>query len=189
MRTNNNPEKKAMKMTAEVRKTVSTTARRIAAIVKKGGPPPVPASHAKKSSTAPLAVPALAGVRSVVAPPVEAKKPLPGAAIAQTLEASAAKQTTKAVEVAVKREITGLHRMTPANVAPATERPGSISQVARALIREGKTDEQVMAALVKQCDLDPERTSYPSWYRSQLVRSGLVTAEFAEAHRHSGRSN
>lgn len=63
----------------------------------------------------------------------------------------------------------------------------TVTSVAEDLIRDGKTDEQVLEALTKQFpDFDPvAKKHYPSWYRARLVRSGQITAEFANAHRHA----
>lgn len=63
----------------------------------------------------------------------------------------------------------------------------TVTSVAEDLIRDGKTDEQVLEALTKQFpDFDPvAKKHYPSWYRARLVRSGQITTEFANAHRHA----
>lgn len=70
---------------------------------------------------------------------------------------------------------------------PAKEPRITVTSVAEDFIRDGKTDEQVLEALVKQfSDFDAaKKRHYPSWYRARLVRSGQITKEFADAHRHA----
>ena len=48
----------------------------------------------------------------------------------------------------------------------------TVSSVARALIRAGKTNEQVFKALQQEFKLADEKRSYPAWYRSDLRRRG-----------------
>jgi hypothetical protein len=62
-----------------------------------------------------------------------------------------------------------------ARILKGDGREGSISFVARQLIRSGKTNEAVFKALVKR--FGPKRIPeshkhYPSWYRRQLVVAG-----------------
>lgn len=63
----------------------------------------------------------------------------------------------------------------------------TVTSVAEDLIRAGKTDEEVLETLSKQFpDFDAaKKRHYPSWYRARLVRSGQITKEFADSHRHA----
>ena len=48
------------------------------------------------------------------------------------------------------------------------------AEVARREIRAGKTDAEVLDALVRECGLDtsdPKKRGYPAWYRSELKRA------------------
>lgn len=61
----------------------------------------------------------------------------------------------------------------------------TVSSVSRELILAGKTNEQVLDALVKEFNLDLEtKKSYPQWYRRQLIDRGLITKAKADACRH-----
>jgi hypothetical protein len=64
------------------------------------------------------------------------------------------------------------------------ERQPTVASVARELIANGETDEAVFAQLVEQFKVTDAKKTYPSWYRSQLVRKGVITKVFADAHRH-----
>lgn len=50
----------------------------------------------------------------------------------------------------------------------------TVSDVARTLILEGKTNEEVWAVIKAQFDLDDSKKSYPSWYRCELKRKGQL---------------
>jgi hypothetical protein len=50
----------------------------------------------------------------------------------------------------------------------------TISTVARDMILDGKTDQEVWAALVEQFNLDDSKKHYPTWYRCEMKRKGLV---------------
>lgn len=69
---------------------------------------------------------------------------------------------------------------------PTKRKKPTITSVATELIQTGKTDEQVLQALAKQVEgFDPEaKKAYPGWYRSKLVREGVITKAFADKHRH-----
>lgn len=69
---------------------------------------------------------------------------------------------------------------------PTKRKKPTITSVAIELIQTGKTDEQVLQALAKQVEgFDPEaKKAYPGWYRSKLVREGVITKAFADKHRH-----
>ena len=64
------------------------------------------------------------------------------------------------------------------------ERPLTVASMARDMIVAGNTDEQVFAHLVEEFQITDAKKSYPSWYRSQLVRKGIITKAFADEHRH-----
>lgn len=51
-----------------------------------------------------------------------------------------------------------------------------ISQTARDLILAGKTNVEVWALLQAQFGLDDSKKHYPTWYRSELKRKGLLAA-------------
>lgn len=57
----------------------------------------------------------------------------------------------------------------------AAKRVG-ISQTARDLILAGKTNAEVWAVLQAQFKLDDGKKHYPTWYRSELKRKGLLAA-------------
>lgn len=75
--------------------------------------------------------------------------------------------------------------------APKTEKEPrvTVTSVSEDLIRSGKTNEEILEALTKKfSDFDADKKRhYPQWYRARLVRSGVITEEFAEAHRHSSK--
>ena len=59
----------------------------------------------------------------------------------------------------------------------------TIGSFARALIKEGKTDEEVWAALKAQFPHLRRIKPYAVWYRWDAVRKGIVSKGFAEEHR------
>jgi hypothetical protein len=65
------------------------------------------------------------------------------------------------------------------------EKPKTISAVARSMILEGSTNEQVLEALQKLFNVDVDsKRHYPGWYRAQLVRQGKMDRGTAAATRH-----
>lgn len=50
----------------------------------------------------------------------------------------------------------------------------TVSDVARTLILEGKTNKEVWAVIKAQFNLDDSKKSYPSWYRCELKRKGQL---------------
>lgn len=48
----------------------------------------------------------------------------------------------------------------------------TVSDVARRLIREGKTNAEVWAIIQPQFSLNDKKRGYPAWYRCQLRRKG-----------------
>lgn len=63
----------------------------------------------------------------------------------------------------------------PAKEPKPAKRTG-ISQTARDLILAGKTNVEVWALLQAQFGLDDGKKHYPTWYRSELKRKGLLAA-------------
>ncbi len=71
----------------------------------------------------------------------------------------------------------------PAKAVAAAKAPAApkaakrtVSSVARDLIRAGKTNDEVFAALQAEFKLGADKKSYPAWYRSDLKRKGEVIA-------------
>lgn len=59
---------------------------------------------------------------------------------------------------------------------PAKKREG-VSQTARDLILAGKTNEEVWAVLQQTFNLDRSKRHYPTWYRCEMKRKGLLPQE------------
>lgn len=51
------------------------------------------------------------------------------------------------------------------------------SDVARKLILKGKSNEQVWKILQLQFGLDETKSYYPTWYRNELKRKGVLSAD------------
>jgi hypothetical protein len=66
----------------------------------------------------------------------------------------------------------------PAAKAVETKKPGrnsdpsNVSNTARTLIREGKTNAEVFAVLQENFGLDAKKSGYPAWYRHQMRKNG-----------------
>lgn len=60
-----------------------------------------------------------------------------------------------------------------------TEKPkrAGISQLARDLILGGKTNQEVWDVLKQQFNLDDSKKHYPTWYRCEMKRKGLLPKE------------
>ena len=52
-----------------------------------------------------------------------------------------------------------------------------ISATARELILAGKTNQEVWEALKQQFNLDDSKKHYPTWYRCEMKRTGLLPKE------------
>lgn len=50
----------------------------------------------------------------------------------------------------------------------------SISSVARQLILDGKSNKEIFGILQSQFKIDGTKKHYPSWYRSEMKRKGLI---------------
>ena len=60
--------------------------------------------------------------------------------------------------------------------AAETKRTG-VSATARALILAGKTNQEVWAVLKDSFNLDDSKKHYPTWYRCEMKRKGLLPKE------------
>ena len=58
----------------------------------------------------------------------------------------------------------------------APKREG-ISATARAMILDGKTNQEVWEALQAKFDLDHSKRHYPTWYRCEMKRTGQLPRE------------
>lgn len=60
-----------------------------------------------------------------------------------------------------------------------TEKPkrAGISQLARDLILAGRTNQEVWAVLKDSFNLDDSKKHYPTWYRCEMKRKGLLPKE------------
>lgn len=58
--------------------------------------------------------------------------------------------------------------------AAPKEKKLSISATARELILSGKTNQEVWEVLKQQFNLDDSKKHYPSWYRCEMKRTGLL---------------
>lgn len=56
---------------------------------------------------------------------------------------------------------------------PKVKKTG-ISATARALILDGKSNQEVWEALKQQFNLDDSKKHYPTWYRCEMKRTGLL---------------
>jgi hypothetical protein len=56
-------------------------------------------------------------------------------------------------------------------------RRAGISATARALILAGKTNQEVWAVLKDSFNLDESKKHYPTWYRCEMKRKGLLPKE------------
>lgn len=62
-------------------------------------------------------------------------------------------------------------------VVEAKPKKMGISATARELILSGKTNQEVWEALKQQFDLDDSKKHYPTWYRCEMKRTGLLPKE------------
>lgn len=79
------------------------------------------------------------------------------------------------VPAAPKAKRAGRHKTDPVIQAeePKAKR-GGVSTVARELILAGKTNQEVWAILKETFSLDDSKKHYPSWYRCEMKRKGLI---------------
>ena len=62
-------------------------------------------------------------------------------------------------------------------VVEAKVKKMGISATARELILSGKTNQEVWEALKQQFNLDDSKKHYPTWYRCEMKRTGLLPKE------------
>lgn len=62
-------------------------------------------------------------------------------------------------------------------VVEAKPKKLGISATARELILSGKTNQEVWEALKQQFNLDDSKKHYPTWYRCEMKRTGLLPKE------------
>lgn len=86
----------------------------------------------------------------------------------------------KAVESVTKRKtvvVTATKEAGKSNTPkPAAKPAGGISETARNLILEGKTNQEVWAVLKSEFGLDDSKKHYPTWYRCEMKRRGILAA-------------
>lgn len=75
---------------------------------------------------------------------------------------------------AAKLAKAGRRAVDPVVEAPVKAKRGGISHVARELILAGKTNQEVWAILKDSFNLDDGKKHYPTWYRSELKRKGML---------------
>lgn len=86
----------------------------------------------------------------------------------------------KAVEAVTKQKravttvVKGAGKSSVPNIKPTGS--SSISQTARELILDGKTNQEVWAVLKSEFNLDDSKKHYPTWYRCELKRRGILAA-------------
>lgn len=67
-------------------------------------------------------------------------------------------------------------KTTKKTTEPKAKKTG-ISATARELILSGKTNQEVWEALKQQFNLDDSKKHYPTWYRCEMKRKGLLPKE------------
>lgn len=67
-------------------------------------------------------------------------------------------------------------KATKKTAEPKVKKAG-ISATARELILSGKTNQEVWEVLKQQFDLDDSKKHYPTWYRCEMKRTGLLPKE------------
>lgn len=98
-------------------------------------------------------------------PPVERRAGMADLVAAQSATAEALKETVKTL-AAIK------HTSKKTSKPRAGER--TVSSVARALVVEGLSNEEIWKQLKHEFKLDASKKHYPSWYRSEARRKGLI---------------
>ncbi len=67
-------------------------------------------------------------------------------------------------------------KVTKKTAEPKAKKTG-ISATARELILSGKTNQEVWEVLKQQFNLDDSKKHYPTWYRCEMKRTGLLPKE------------
>lgn len=83
------------------------------------------------------------------------------------------KPVAKVVEPKATKKVVKVQEPKVAEPTKVTE-DMTVSDVARTLILEGKTNKEVWAVIQAQFGLDDSKKSYPSWYRCELKRKGQL---------------
>ena len=91
-------------------------------------------------------------------------------------KAVAAKVESKPA-VAKEAKVAKSARCDADTVVEAKPKKLGISATARELILSGKTNQEVWEVLKKQFDLDDSKKHYPTWYRCEMKRTGLLPKE------------
>jgi hypothetical protein len=91
-------------------------------------------------------------------------------------------KNTKPIEaakpaVAKKPKVAKAGRRDTDAVVEAKVKKMGISATARELILSGKTNQEVWEALKQQFNLDDSKKHYPTWYRCEMKRTGLLPKE------------
>lgn len=68
-------------------------------------------------------------------------------------------------------------KTTKKTVEPKAAKKIGISATARELILSGKTNQEVWEVLKQQFNLDDSKKHYPTWYRCEMKRTGLLPKE------------
>lgn len=85
-------------------------------------------------------------------------------------------ETAKPVEAKEPKVVKAGRRAVDPVVAIKPKKLG-ISATARELILSGKTNQEVWEALKQQFNLDDSKRHYPTWYRCEMKRTGLLPKE------------
>ncbi len=70
----------------------------------------------------------------------------------------------------------------PKAEAPAEEKTESMSACATRMVLEGKSNEEILLALISAYGLPETHRHYPAWYRAAAVRKGLISKADAKKH-------
>lgn len=76
-----------------------------------------------------------------------------------------------------KTKVAKAGRRTTDPVVEAKPKKIGVSAVARDLILDGKTNQEVWAVLKQQFNLDDTKKHYPTWYRCEMKRKGQLPQE------------
>lgn len=76
-----------------------------------------------------------------------------------------------------KAKVAKAGRRAAGPVGEAKVKKVGVSSVARDLILAGKTNQEVWEVLKEQFNLDDSKRHYPTWYRCEMKRKGMIPAE------------
>lgn len=91
----------------------------------------------------------------------------------ESLKNLAAKTETKPAAKVVHTK-SGRRAKDPEVDVPVKAKREGISATARTLILEGKTNQEVWEILKARFNLDDSKRHYPTWYRCEMKRTGLL---------------